>query len=402
MEKGRRIGIVHRVKRTKEGEARPTKVAIAVSTGKMENLELKTEQDELDFVLGFYPVSWRAVNRYDDISQLAEHHIRRDKITKNPKMIPKEFGGLKSGDAVLMIFGGSGDRLAFAINRRLKKIGGRILRITPYHLKEKRINEKDYDHELLVHLYEDEPGLFQEMSDRDMDLVFVREAYFARQEAMKARIGCEQRLRQRFIGKIFLSEEGGFPEGNIEDEFDRVKASDSILNALIEEEKAREAEMKKAVKKLPVWGNLFERIEGVGEAIAARLISSVGDIRRFETKHKFKKYCGVHVLPDGRFARRRNNEIANWKDDARQALYLLGDQFNRRPDSVWGKKLREYKAKLRIVHPRQIEVNKKTKYSDGHIHKMAIWRTLTRFAEWLFKEWTRLEKEEKKEIKKAA
>jgi hypothetical protein len=399
---GRRIGIVHRVKRTKEGEARPTKVAIAVSAGKMENLELKTEQDELDLVLGFYPVSWRAVHRYDDISRLAEHHIRRDKITKNPKMIPKEFEGLKSGDTVLMIFGGSGDRLAYAAKRRLDEIGGRVLRITPFRLKEKRINEKEYDHELLIHLYEDEPELFQEMSDRDMDLIFVRETYFARQEAMKARIGCEQRLRQRFIGKIFLSKEGGFPEGNIEDEFDRVKASNSILNALIKEEKAREMEMKKAVRRLPVWENLFEQVEGVGEAIAARFISAIGDIRRFETKHKFKKYCGVHVLPDGRFARRRNNEIANWKDDARQALYLLGDQFNRRPNSIWGKKLREHKVHFRNVHPEPTKANGKTKYSDGHIHKMAIWRTLTKFTEWLFNEWTKVEKEKKQELKEAA
>jgi hypothetical protein len=207
------------------------------------------------------------------------------------------------------------------------------------------------------------------------------------------------------VGAIFCSEDGFYPEGAIEQLFEAGKASDAILQALVREEELREKDLAKILKTLPVYCELFVPIEGVGPMIAARLIVAIGDIRRFATDAKLKAFCGVHVLPDGRFARKRSGEVANWHPEARQALYLLADQFNRRPDSVWGKKLREYKAKLRAAHPDVMckkcgtkwadcpEQKKHSRvYSDGHIHKMAIWRTVTKFVEWLFREWWKLER----------
>lgn len=87
-------------------------------------------------------------------------------------------------------------------------------------------------------------------------------------------------------------------------------------------------------------------------------------------------------------------------------MYLLVEQFNRRPDSVWGQKLRENKIKLRAAHPDVMckdcgctwddcvaQKSHTRRYTDGHIHKMALWRTATKFAEWLYKAWWKLEKE---------
>jgi hypothetical protein len=54
------IGIRHRVKKTAEGEARPTQVVI-LENGEPKTLELETETDELDFVLGRFPTSFRKV-----------------------------------------------------------------------------------------------------------------------------------------------------------------------------------------------------------------------------------------------------------------------------------------------------------------------------------------------------
>lgn len=105
---------------------------------------------------------------------------------------------------------------------------------------------------------------------------------------------------------------------------------------------------------------------------------------------RLKAYMGVHVLPDGRFPRQRRGAVANWHGDARQALYLLGEQFNRRPDSEWGRRLRKNKELLRKKHPEVVEVDGKKRYTDGHIHKMALWRTLSQFVEWLYREWSRL------------
>jgi len=295
-------------------------------------------------------------------------------------------------------------------------------------------------------------------------------------DAMKARISCEQRLRQRLIGEIFCSEEGLYPEGGIERYFDEKKATDEILRSLTKEERIALNELEDAVEATEVYQKLFNPIEGCGVAISARIISAVMDIRRFATAPKLKKYMGAHLMEvlredgshtdDWIFPRRRNEQTANWQGDARQALYLLADQFDRRSGSEWGQYLILCKQRLRVVHPEPVVLRKQfsqlwrsldrffrrhkvvvfptggkittvdelyaffhagvsqmtedqaidhlesrlkefeekinglgssegkpvTLFTPGHIHKMAIWRCITRFVEWLFREWRKLEK----------
>ena len=81
-----------------------------------------------------------------------------------------------------------------------------------------------------------------------------------------------------------------------------------------------------------------------------------------------------------------------WPGEARQAFFLLGQQFNYHPESKWGQALLRFKAELRKRHPEPMKVSNKegkevTRYSDAHIHRMATWRTLTRFAEKLYFAW---------------
>lgn len=114
--------------------------------------------------------------------------------------------------------------------------------------------------------------------------------------------------------------------------------------------------------------------------------------RRADGEAGFIAYCGLHVLPDGRFVRRRSGETANWSSVLRQAFYLLTEQFNRRPNTEWGRKLLENKARLRERHPEVVVVDGKRRYTSGHILKMARWRTATQVARWVFREWTRLER----------
>jgi hypothetical protein len=359
----RTIGIRHRRKRTTEGEARPTQIVVQ-EDGKKTSCDLPDDNAELAWVLGNF--------------------------RKNEKSEPD---GLRPGDTVAMLLGGSGDRLAFALSRRAETIGAKVLRVPAFRLDAER--DKDQDAALLAELTKSRPELFCETGPRDRDLIWVVECYRARQEAMKARIACEQRLLQTLIGRTFCNRNGQFPEGSIELAFEQEKASNAILANLTSEEKTREKELVAALEALDVYTRLFVPIKGVGPMIAARLIMAIQDIRRFEKDTKFKAFCGVHVLTDGKFARRRHNEVANWHPDARQALYLLGDQFNRRPDTPWGQKLREYKARLRQKHPKpEVGPNGKKRYSDGHIHKMALWRTLTKFVEWMYKEWWKIERQQ--------
>jgi len=413
---GRIIGIRHRIKATAEGEARPTQIAIRKEYGDVSLYDLSDEQAELDFLRGVFPVSFRSLTEHEGVTEVEERYLKMRvlragedppkahlKIAEGKRYrithVADQFDGLQESDTVAMTLGGSGDYFAYALARRGEEIGARVMRVPPFVLKEYRQDDnKGRDAELLAELAKSRQGLFYELRVRDMEIIRLREAFNARQDAMKARIACEQRLRQHFIGSIFCNHDGYFPEGAIEKLYDERKANDVVYMALVAEEKARARELQKIVESSDVWRHVFSDIEGMGWAIAARIIAGIVDIRRFENASKFKAFCGVHVLSDGRFARLRSGEVANWHPDLRQALYLFGDQMNRRPDSIWGKKLREYKVKFREKYPESVVgENGKRRYGNAHIHKMAMWRTLTKFAELLFREWSRLERDAKQE-----
>ncbi len=355
------IAIRHRVKFTAKGEARPTQVTI-IENGKSRHFNLKDDDAELNFVLG--------------------RHYRAKKIE-----------GLQAGDTVAMVLGGSGDRLAYALSRHGADIGAQVMRIPPSLLQEHRgEKDKNDDDKTLALLFQEKPELFQPTGPRERDVIRVRVCLDGRKDSQKARIACEQRISQRLIGQVFLSEDGKYPEGNIEAEYQRAKANHLALRTLVEQERRATGDLRRAVHNLAVWRHVFSDIEGIGEVLTSGLITAVGDIRRFPNKHKLKAFCGVHILPDGQFPRKRSKQIANWHPTARQALFLMADQFVKRPDSVWGIKYREIKARLREIHPEPITgENGKKKWTDGHIHRTAIWRTLTRFVEWLYPQWIKAE-----------
>ncbi len=398
----RLIGIRHRRKKTTENEARPTMVAIAGDKGRTRIIELADDNQELDFVLGRLPKKWRPETAEDDLSSFPKHHVRDRKVRGSDEQVtqvPSEYEGFQAGDAALIQLGGSGDRLAFALSRRGVQIGAMVYRIPSFIFKDRRgHDDTDKDHIFLTELFGSEGGsdLFYEVSNRDRALVLVSELHRARREAQQARIACEQRIYQRAVGAVFLSEEGQYQEGTVEDHFDRVKANDEVLANLVREERQREQELKKAVHALSIWDEIFEPVTGCGEVIASGIISTVLDIRRFDSPAKLKAFMGVHVMSGGKnedtptekqFPRQRKGQVANWNGRGRQALYLLGDQFVKRADSFWGKKLREHKERLREKHPEVEIVEGKKRYTNGYIHKMAIWRTLSQFTVDLWWRW---------------
>lgn len=393
--------------RRKDGDAHPTEIAIT-ENGEGRTLKLEDEQAELDFLLGRLPVKWRDVVEGEDLSGFPEHHIERGEESK-PKRVPSLYEGFKKGDVVGTMLGGSGDYFAYALARHGEEIGAQVYRIPPYALKGKRGSDDTTDDApLLAGLVEKEQSLFYAVYLRERGQIAVRELLKVRTDAMKARIACEQRLLQRLTGEIFCNPKGQYPEGSITKMADERKASDRILLALEEEEAFAVKKLTKAVEQLPIYLLLHEEVKGLGPMIATRLICAIQDIRRFSTAAKLKTFCSVHVLKDGRFARSRSGETCNWHPDARQALYLLADQFNRqaKAGTKWGDYLILCKKRLREKHPVKVQVKKtvdgKEKlvwcYTDGHIHKMAIWRCLTRFVEWLFTAWWKLERESAKAL----
>lgn len=348
---GRIIGIRHRVKQTAEMEARPTQIVI-VDAGKTTRRDLKDEREEFELVQSIQPA-----------------------------------------DTIAMAMGGSGDYLAYAASRIAKQRSARVMRIPPFRLKEARADaSKDDDALLFSRLVIERPEFFYPVGDIDTDHILMREQYRAWQDTMKARIACQQRLYQRVIGNIFTGDDGIFPEGGIEKAFDAAKASNAILaNLEREEREALNALSKTLTKRHKVYQSIFEPIVGVGPSLAARIIQPVQDIRLFERAPQLKAYLGVHVLPDRRFPRRRAGEVSNWHNEARTGLWLLAKQFNYRPDSEWGVKLREAKEIVKREHPEPVKGESGSmKWTPIHIQRTASWRTLGWFVEHVHKEWSAL------------
>jgi len=396
----RYIGIRHRVKMTKDGEVRPTEIAMITASSDPVVIELKSESDELDFVNGRLPVKWRKPAPDEDLSDFAPHHIQRSKKTKEVTKVPAAYDGLRSGDIVAMMLGGSGDYLAYAMVRRCLDLEhSRVMRVPGYVMKEYRSEDKEHDSVHLARLAIERPEVFYEVSPRDLQIIDVRLKFRARIDAMKDRIACEQRLLQASRGQMFCDASGLNPERTLEELYQELKASDPILQAVAKDEHRRERELVKALEGLDVYQKLFAPVKGMGPRIASRIICEIMDIRAYETEAKLKAKLGCHVLrggkyadvpPEKQFPRRRRGQTANWSNEGRKALYLLADQFNRRPDTKWGQTLLWYKARFRAKHPEVVVVNGKKRYNDAHILKMAQWRTVTKFVEFLHRDWTRL------------
>lgn len=463
------VGIRHRRKKTREGEARPTTVAI-VEGGKTTCYDLETETDELAFLTTRFPIDWELVGDVDvewfdedkapngmqphqckwkklpkdDAAKCRQNHIRETldskglPVTQQLVKIPTAFDGLKSGDLVAMVLGGSGDYLAGGLYNRGQEIGAWVHRLKPMDLKRERGDKsKDDDHQTLVELLGSKPKLFHQMGPKDLEIIETSQVFRLRQDAMKARVACQQRILQRLVGMTFLAR-GTYPVGEVKKRYDAEKANSATFKALEEEESRYEKDLRKLVDGLKVWQEVFEPIKGCGQRIAAPLIVAIGDIRQFvepvhcngqasdqerkkqtfkainKTLARLKSKCGAHVLFGGKygdnprdrqFPRRRLGAVAPWDQEARQALFLLVDQFNRRPETEWGQKLLLQKAKYRQTHPEPVKAEvevyddaKKAKvkktvtlYTDGHIHKMALKWCATKFVERFGREWLKLE-----------
>lgn len=455
------IAIIHRIKQSAAGEARPTLVRIAPLEGPIQDIKLEDEQAELDFILGRHPLRFREATATDWFKDFPEHQIKvveydGEKHTLVPdhhrkqignkktfilSEVPDVFVGLQKDDTVLMPLGGSGDYLAYAMSVQAEKVGAQVLRIQPRHIKGERDalsivpeGKALTDLEIISGLYERSPELFYPVTVRERDMIQARELFRAREHTQRDRKSCAMRVLQLAIGEIFVSTDGLFPQGSIEKQFDERQASDDILRLIERREKRLENELGTVLARIPVFEKVFGPIEGVGPVIAAGIICAVGDIRLFARSGgnlgyrsgKLKKFCGV--APEaGKLPRKTSGKTLGFNPQVRQALYKFGDQMVKRPGSEWSKRLAANKAHYTKKFPFETLVVKdgefagehlingvvcrkkgttgyeikvgdgwnrvvgKRKHFKGHLHKMAIWKTLTEFVEHLYDEWSRLE-----------
>lgn len=403
---GRTIGIFHGVKTTTKGESRPTRVTVMKHDGTVHSYELADDQAELDWLLGVYPTSYKVVPADTSVEGIPAHHVIRKKDAEVMK-IPASIDGLQTGDMVLLMMNGFANRLAYAISRRGAHINALLYRIGTHEFAQYReARDMSDDSVLLATLMSEynkspdsEVSALHEVLPADAQVIKLIEEYRSFSDVQGDRIACEQRLFEQVRGEIFCNPDGHYPEGDIELAFDRAKASDVVLKSLLRVERSRKKKVEATLVDIPVYEKVLSTVTGVGPLISARIIASVGSIKRFPTEAKFAAYCGVHLVKKvdegGKcvFPRRTKGQRSNWSGMARQAFFLLVEQALKRPESHWGAYLRRMKESYASRHP------DKTKMQ---IHRAAMWRTATRFNRWLYRQWRKLDFPAKPEAKSKA
>lgn len=437
--KKRVVGVRHRQKMTREGEARPTALCIAQAGDPSNTTELllETEQDEIDWAHGEYPIKFRVATpednpknflpwhlqwkkiKADELEGIPEYHIRRDgKLIEKLHKVPCEFIGAERGDTIVMLAGGSGNLFAHLLSRVGEQIEMKVMRISGARAKEFRkgseFEEIEHLHRALAWMYESDSSGFRHLQPRHRAQVEIEELHKLFVDVQNDRKSCGLRLYQRAKRQAFTQSHVETSEHvAVEDRYKSLLASDPVHLALLAEEGRVEKDALKIMQSMPIYNRVLKDISGIGPRIALRLIASIPDISAFETEAQFSAFCGVHCLgKDGKklkkgeippqdrggFARHKRGIVCDWKPTLRQALFLFDDQLNRNPGSHWGARRVEIKAGLRMKHPVPIEEvveggRKVKRYTDGHIQNMARWKTLNKFCRWLFRKLKNLERE---------
>ncbi len=128
--------------------------------------------------------------------------------------------------------------------------------------------------------------------------------------------------------------------------FGRLKTQKKHIERLLQGGRVRvKGEKATEIPANEIYEKVFEPIHGCGPLIAARIISSVGDIRRFETFPKLKAFAGYHHFEDGSRARRVSGKVSNWSPTLKQGVYLFCDiTVKQSPETPWRRKLDSRKA----------------------------------------------------------
>ncbi|OHA40269.1 MAG: hypothetical protein A3G59_02920 [Candidatus Taylorbacteria bacterium RIFCSPLOWO2_12_FULL_47_20] len=399
---GRLIGVQHRKKQTKEGEARPTILWIedGASTEGSSGVQIELQDDlaELDFVHGKLPTLWRAVATGENLTGIERHHIHfrepednetlesvssiwplasldleiKNRGRKNEKCkllgIPAAtaaaFTGMRQGDILLSIFGGSGHKLMVALINKATEIGACVLLTSPHNLKRAREAaraSKDDDASTLVLMYRATPQMFHEMFERDVVTWDVLHAWDMTEEAMKQRLVLVQRAEEAASYSVYASRE--YVGSQLAQKVLDAKMGDKTVTDVIQSEKEAQEKLEESIAEHPLYQRLFSGIKGVGPRFFGKIMSAVQDVRRFPRKGigAFLLFSGqAVVIVNGkhtiqRFRRQKagENYPTPGNPTLRQAIWLLVDlQLSRQKDStVWGKRFQEIKVKLRETHP---------------------------------------------------
>lgn len=220
-----------------------------------------------------------------------------------------------------------------------------------------------------------------------------------------------QKVKNEFAGRMRASEDVEHMPEERSQELDDYKKSLEIA------EKKLIKIIEPYLKEIPVYNEFLIKIKGCAVRMSACVVASVQDIKRFQTVSKLWAYAGMHVI-NGKAARRKKGEKANWNSFLKTKLHVLADCLiklnfddekkplryrkfyddykNRMENRVSCHLTKEEHSKVPVVE-KDPNADKptvtwlKNGCTKGHTHNMAMRYVQKMFLQDLFMEWYRVE-----------
>lgn len=135
-------------------------------------------------------------------------------------------------------------------------------------------------------------------------------------------------------------------------------------------------------KRVPVWGWVTS-IKGLGAGgEAAKLLAQIDDIKKFETVSKLWRFAGYAVF-DGKAEKAKAGEGMHYNRNLKAICYVIAVQFIKQQTPHYTDIYYAEKKRQRELHPEPVN----GKYTDGHIHYMAIRKMIKQFLCELWEQW---------------
>lgn len=189
-------------------------------------------------------------------------------------------------------------------------------------------------------------------------------------------------MRKRHLLRISSIQAG---KSNLDDTLEQEFLDGLMIDKQIDN--AKKAMVNFGKRSAPGVWEWVTSIRGLGEGgLAAQLIAQIDDIGKFSNVSKLWRFAGLAVI-DGKAERNQPGEKAHKNGRLRAVCYLISDQFVKQQTPMYVDIYYSEKARLRELHPEP----EGKQYTDGHIHNMAMRKTVKIFMQHLWIVWREAE-----------
>ena len=189
-------------------------------------------------------------------------------------------------------------------------------------------------------------------------------------------------MRKRHLLRIYSIQAG---KSNLDDTLEQEFLDGLMIDKQIDN--AKKAMVNFGKRSSPGVWEWVTSIRGLGEGgLAAQLIAQIDDIGKFSNVSKLWRFAGLAVI-DGKAERNQPGEKAHKNGRLRAVCYLISEQFITQQTPMYVDIYYSEKARLRELHPEP----EGKQYTDGHIHNMAMRKTVKIFMQHLWIVWREAE-----------